>query len=145
VSNSSFPDEMETLQPKKTKPISQAPASGSGQTGQLEGGDAQDKDALTVKFAIGKLNDYFQWFLMVLEAFLAIRFLFRIFGVDPNNLFARFIFAITDVLLVPFSDLIKPIVIAAPNRLVEISTLVAMLIYFLIFWALKRFVLILIK
>src|SRR5207245_1813256 len=49
--------------------------------------------ALTIMFAIGKLNDYLQWFLMVLETILVLRFVLRMFGADPAGLFANFIFS----------------------------------------------------
>lgn len=108
-------------------------------------GETRDReDALTIKFAIGKLNDYLQWFLMVLESILAIRFLLRMFGADPNNLFARFIFALTDILLVPFNNIL-PNVSLHTNQAFEFSTIFAAAIYFLIFFALKRFLHILIS
>ncbi len=96
------------------------------------------EDSLTIKFAIGKLNDYIQWFLTVLEAILFIRFVLKMFGADPGNYFANFIFTLTQVLLVPFYNIIPQVSLHA-NQAFEFSTLFAMLIYFLVFLGLKRF------
>lgn len=160
--NNPFPDEktepMEELQPKPFIPPSPPPQSpaahpphvGAGPTFQpmavdLESGDAHNKeDALTIKFAIGKLNDYLQWFLMVLETILLIRFLLRMFGANPENLFASFIFSLTEILLVPFNGIVPPLSLHL-NQAFEISTLIAMAVYFLLFYALKRFLRILIS
>src|SRR5690348_3221797 len=46
------------------------------------------EEALTIKFAIGKLNDYLMWFLMVLEVVLLIEFFLTLIGAAQNNLFA---------------------------------------------------------
>jgi hypothetical protein len=113
--------------------------------GEIEGGETHNReDALTIKFAIGKLNDYLQWFLMVLETLLVIRFLLRMFGADPANIFASFVFSLTQILLVPF-DGIVPSLSLHPNQAFEISTLIGVGVYFLVFYALKRFLRILIS
>ncbi len=160
--NNPFPDEttepMEELQPRPVVPLSPLtqpptaypPYTGAGMpfqptSGEIEGGELHNReDALTIKFAIGKLNDYLQWFLMVLETILVIRFLLRMFGADPANLFANFVFSLTQILLVPF-DGIVPSLSLHPNQAFELSTLIAMAVYFLIFYALKRFLRILIS
>lgn len=149
---------MEELQPKRvvpqtppSQPAAAYPASlspgGSFQPAviEVEGGETHTREeALTIKFAIGKLNDYLQWFLMVLEAILLIRFLLKMFGADPANLFASFVFSLTDILLVPFNGIV-PSLSLHTNQAFEISTLIAMAVYFLIFYALKRFLRILIS
>jgi uncharacterized protein YggT (Ycf19 family) len=123
----------------------QAAASAVPQFVQADSGEIHNReDALTIKFAIGKLNDYIQWFLMVLEAILIIRFVLKMFGADPNNYFASFIFALTQILLVPFDNIIPPVSLHN-NQAFEFSTLFAMGIYFLFFFALKRFLRILIS
>lgn len=154
--NNPFPDEktepMEELQPRPVVPQTPSspppvayPAHPTPAAVEIEGGEAHNReDALTIKFAIGKLNDYLQWFLMVLEAILVIRFLLKMFGADPTNLFASFIFSLTDILLVPFKGIV-PSPSIHTNQAFEISTLIAMGVYFLIFYALKRFLRILIS
>ncbi|HVU66539.1 MAG TPA: YggT family protein [Ktedonobacteraceae bacterium] len=155
------PDEqtepMEGLQPKP-RPMPQTPPAAShapahhaaGASFQSMAIDADEddghtrEDAFTVKFAIGKLNEYLQWFLMVLEALLVIRFLLKMFGANPNNLFAGFVFTLTDILLTPFNGIVPPISLHT-NQAFEIATLIAMAVYFLLFYALKRFLRILIS
>lgn len=157
--NNPFPDEktepMEELQPRPaasqapqtpaTTHAVPAPPGGQSAPPPVESGEGRTReDALTVKFAIGKLNDYLQWFLMVLEAILLIRFLLKMFGADPANIFAGFVFSLTGILLVPFNGIIPQVSLHA-NQAFEFSTLVAMGIYFLLFYALKRFLRILIS
>ena len=150
-------EQMEGLQPKP-QPVPQtppAPASAhhaptAGKHFQSISVDTDNEEehpreeAFTAKFAIGKLNEYLQWFMMVLETFLALRFLLRMFGANPDNLFASFVFAITDILLTPFNGIVPPISMH-PNQAFEIATLIAMSVYFLFFYALKRFVRILVS
>lgn len=100
----------------------------------------RQKKALTVRFAIGKFNDYLLWFLMVLETMLAIRFLLKLIGADPNNPFAGFMYALTAIPLLPFQDIVRSPSIHPPNQSFEFSTLIAIAIYWLIFYALRRFI-----
>ncbi|HLX56299.1 MAG TPA: YggT family protein [Ktedonobacteraceae bacterium] len=101
--------------------------------------EARQKNAMTVRFAIGKFNDYLLWFVMVMEVALTVRFLLKLIGADPNNLFAGFLYALTDIPLLPFLGIVKSPSIHPPNQAFEFSTLIAMIIYYLIFYALRRF------
>ena len=101
---------------------------------------ARQKKALTVRFAIGKFNDYLQWFMVVLEVVLALRFLLKLIGADPNNLFAGFLYALTSIPLLPFQGIVGSPSIHPPNQSFEFSTLIAIAIYFLVFYALRRFI-----
>jgi hypothetical protein len=110
-------------------------------------GDSEEtrhEEALTVRYAIGKLNDFIQWFIAVLEVTLAIRFILKLIGADPNNLFAGFLYALTDIILFPFSTIVRSASIH-PSQAFEWSTLIAMAIYALLFWAIGRFLRILIS
>ena len=120
----------------QTPPVTELPARPAD---LLEGQDDRQRKARTAKFAIGKFNDYLFWFLTVLETMLALRFLLKLIGADPNNLFAGFLYALTNILLLPFLDLVSSPSIHPPNQSFEFSTLIGMLVYFLIFYALKRF------
>lgn len=148
---------MEELQPKPksvpqtphampaTHASHAAPTAGAAfQSMPVENEEGAREDAFTVKFAIGKLNDYLQWFLMVMETILALRFLLKMFGANPENLFASFVFALTDILLTPFTGIVPPISVH-PNQAFEVATLIAMAVYFMLFYALKRFLRILIS
>lgn len=100
----------------------------------------RQKKAMTVRFAIGKFNDYLLWFLWVLETVLALRFLLKLIGADPNNPFAGFLYALTSIPLLPFQGIVSSPSIHPPNQSFEFSTLIAMIIYYLVFYALRRFI-----
>jgi len=102
------------------------------------------EEALTIKFAIGKLNDYLLWFMWVLEITLMLRFMLKLIGADPNTLFAGFLYALTDILTYPFLNIVNSPSVHH-NQAFEFSTLIAMAVYFLVFFALRRFLHILIS
>lgn len=160
--NNPFPDETIGTQPTEVYPPMeelplkpppqqypvQAPQGGESAPQPLEEAESTEtrqEEALTIKFAIGKLNDYLLWFVMVLEVTLMIRFLLKLIGADPNNLFAGFLYALTDILLFPFLGIVKSPSIHPPNQAFEFSTLIGMLVYYLVFFALRRFLRILIS
>jgi YGGT family len=140
---------MEELQPRPSQqpPTQTAPGESTAHpvpSEEVEEVEARQEEALTIKYAIGKLNDYLGWFLIVLETTLVIRFLLKLIGADPRNLFAGFLYALTDILLFPFMG-----IVGSPsfhqNQYFEFPTLIAIGIYYLIFWALRRFLRILIS
>lgn len=79
------------------------------------------------------------WYLLgLLEALLVIRFALALLGANPTNGFAAAIYAVTGVFVAPFRTLF-----ATPGvggSVFELYTLVAMLVYFLAWWAIVRFV-----
>ncbi len=103
------------------------------------------EEALTIKFAIGKLNDYLLWFLMVLEVTLLIEFFLMLIGASQNNLFAGFVYALTVIPLYPFNGIVPNTKLGTSGAAIEWSTLIAMAVYFLFFYALRRFLSILIS
>lgn len=66
-----------------------------------------------------------------LEVLLALRFLFRVIGADPDNGFARFIYNFTGVFVGPFNGIFNDQSLQS-GSVVEISTLLAMAIYALL-------------
>lgn len=102
------------------------------------------EEARTVKFAIGKLNDFLQWFVVVLEIMLLIRFVLKLIGANPANMFAAFLYALTDIILYPFLNLVSSPSLHQ-NQAFEWATLIAMIIYWLVFYAIRRFLQILIS
>jgi hypothetical protein len=94
--------------------------------------------ALAWIFAIRKLNAYLLWFLMVLEVTLLIEFFLMLIGAAQNNLFASFMLALTAIPLYPFNNIVPPTKLGA-SAVIEWSTLIAMAVYFLFFYALRRF------
>jgi hypothetical protein len=100
--------------------------------------EIQLERASTLKFVIGKVSDFLRWFLIVLQVVLVIRFVFMLIGADPTNIFAEFIYALTGIILFPFSNIVHNPSLR-PNQAFEITTLIGMAIYWLIFWLLGKF------
>ena len=162
-----FPEEMIRTQPSEAyPPMEELPlkppppqysvqppppnemATQTQQAGPIEVGESPvtgREEALTIKFAIGKLNDYLLWFLMVLEVTLLIEFFLMLIGAAQNNLFAGFMYALTVIPLYPFNGIVPSTKLGSSGAAIEWSTLIAMAVYFLVFYALRRFLTILIS
>jgi uncharacterized protein YggT (Ycf19 family) len=128
---------MEELQPKPvphTSPVNDEAAS----AGELESVETRQAEAGTAIFAIGKLNDFLLWLAVVLEITLLLRFFLKLIGANQSNVFAGFLYAFTDILLHPFTGIV------GNSFTFEWSTLIGMLVYGLIFYAVRRFLRILI-
>lgn len=79
------------------------------------------------------------WLLFgLLEAAIGLRVLFKLIAVNPANPFAAFLYKVTDLFLAPFASLIGAP--AADGMVLEISSIIAMIIYLLVAWALERIV-----
>lgn len=77
-------------------------------------------------------------FLGILEAFLALRFVLKLIAANPANPFAVFIYGFTNLFLFPFTGLtVTP---SAGGMVLEIPTLIAILVYGLVGWAIERIV-----
>jgi uncharacterized protein YggT (Ycf19 family) len=142
--NNQYPDEpinaqtteaipqMEELQPKPvshTPPVNEAEVSAA----ELESIETRQGEVRTAIFAIAKLNDFLLWLLVVLEGTLLLRFFLKLIGANQNNVFAGFLYAFTDILLRPFMGIV------GNSFNFEWSTLIGMLVYGLIFYAIRRF------
>jgi hypothetical protein len=72
----------------------------------------------------------------ILEALIGVRVLLKLLGANPQAGFAQFIYGVTAVFLAPFLPLF-----ASPQAgasVLELSSLVAMLVYALIAWGIVR-------
>lgn len=82
--------------------------------------------------------------LWVLEVFMGFRFLLKLLGANPSNIFAELVYGVTWLLMLPFTTLFfraAPVVEgAAVTRTFELSVLVAMLVYAVIAWGVARFI-----
>lgn len=134
-------ERMADLPAKRPQP---APAPIVATSASADQAEIRQEEAQTVRYAISKMNDFLQWFMIVLQVTLGIRFLLRLIGADPGNLFAGFLFALTDIVLFPFRDIVKIPPFRA-NQVFELYTLIAMVIYALLFWAVRRFLRILVS
>jgi hypothetical protein len=80
-------------------------------------------------------------FLGILEAILALRFLFKLIGVNAANTFASFLYGLTNLFVAPFASLT-----GAPSTAgmtFEFTTLIAMIIYALVGWVIERMIFVL--
>lgn len=79
------------------------------------------------------------WLLVgLLEAGIALRFVFKLIGVNAANSFATLLYSVTDLFVAPFASLTGAP--AAGGMVLEISSIIAMIVYLLIGWALERIV-----
>jgi uncharacterized protein YggT (Ycf19 family) len=77
-------------------------------------------------------------FLGVLEGLLALRFVLKLIAANPESPIANFIYAITNLFLLPFTGLTATP--SAGGMVLELSTMIAMVVYGLIAWAIERIV-----
>jgi len=79
------------------------------------------------------------WLLLgILEALIALRVIFKLIGVNPANAFATFLYNVTGFFVGPFASLTGAP--SAGGMVLEISSIIAMIVYLLIGWALERIV-----
>ena len=79
------------------------------------------------------------WFLFgLLEAFLGLRFLFKLLGANPESGFSSFLYDLTGFFLIPFQNLFNNPSVG--DSILELTTIVAMPVYALIAWAFGRLV-----
>jgi uncharacterized protein YggT (Ycf19 family) len=74
----------------------------------------------------------------VIDGLLLIRLVLKLLGANPTAGFTRWTYGVTDVLLAPFHNLLPTI--GTEQSQLEMSLVVAILVYALIGWALARLV-----
>jgi hypothetical protein len=129
------PPRMEGLQQRAV----QSPPPVNEPDQEADSAEIRLEEARTVRYAIGKLSDFLQWFMVVLEVMLAIRVFFKFIQASQFNLFAGLLYALTDIVLFPFHGIVRNV----PEWFAA-DALIAMLIYWLLFIAIRRFLHILI-
>ncbi len=77
-------------------------------------------------------------FLGILEGLLALRFVLKLIAANPSSPIAAAIYGITHLFLLPFAGLTATP--SAGGMVLELSTLIAMVVYGLIAWAIERIV-----
>lgn len=75
-------------------------------------------------------------FLGLLEALIALRIGLKLIGANPDSLFAAFIYNFSYIFLFPFEGLIGTP--AAGGVVLELSSIIAMMVYALLAWAVER-------
>ena len=96
-------DRLEDLQKNPEQQTPQTPSSTEG--GAADNVAPPQTEAFDFRNAISKLIEVIQWFVVVLEITLVLRFFFKLFGADSNNPFVGFLYALTDVILIAFSTI----------------------------------------
>jgi len=74
----------------------------------------------------------------LLEVLLAMRVVFKLIAVNADNLFASLLYFVTGIFVAPFASLTSAP--ALGNMVLEISTVIAMIVYLLLAWGLERIV-----
>lgn len=74
----------------------------------------------------------------LIEAAIGLRVIFKLIAVNPGNPFASFLYLVTGMFLAPFRTLVRSP--SAEGMVLEVSSIIAMIIYALIAWALDRMV-----
>ena len=74
----------------------------------------------------------------LLEVLLALRVVFKLIAINADNLFASILYFVTGIFVAPFASLTGAP--ALGNMVLEISTIIAMIVYLLIAWGLERIV-----
>jgi uncharacterized protein YggT (Ycf19 family) len=85
-----------------------------------------------------KINQFIWWTNGLLEGAIGIRVLLKLMAANPGNPFASFMYSLTDIFLWPFQGLV-----ATPSSdgiVLEISSLIAMLVYLLLTVALVELI-----
>ena len=79
------------------------------------------------------------WLLLaLLEAAIALRVLFKLIAVNAANPFAALLYGVTNLFVGPFKSLVgNP---TSSNNVLEITSIIAMLVYLLIAWGIERIV-----
>jgi hypothetical protein len=77
-------------------------------------------------------------FLGILEALFALRFFLKLIAANPESPISAFIYGLTGIFLFPFAGLTATP--SAGGMVLEISTVIAMVVYGLIGWALERII-----
>jgi len=88
------------------------------------------------RFATFKATQLVWLLLGLLEAVIALRVVFKLIAVNAANPFAALLYKVTDLFVAPFASLTGAP--AAGGMVLEISSIIAMIVYLLIGWALER-------
>jgi YggT family protein len=90
------------------------------------------------RFATFKATQLIWLVLGLLEASIALRVVFKLIGVNAANSFATLLYNVTNLFVAPFASLTGAP--AVGGSVLEISSIIAMIVYLLIGWALERIV-----
>ena len=79
------------------------------------------------------------WLLLgLLETVIGLRVIFKLIAVNGANSFAALLYNVTNLFVAPFTSLVKAP--ASGGMVLEISSIIAMVVYLLIAWGLERII-----
>lgn len=80
----------------------------------------------------------------VIEVFLGLRLILKLFGASTSSWFVQFIYDVTHVLIIPFTGIFKTANVSEIDNssVLEPATLVAMLVYALLAWGIVKLIMI---
>ena|SRR6185503_11228582 len=84
------------------------------------------------RLRLSQVNRIIWSILGLVEVLMGLRFILKLIGANPDSGFGTFIYGITGLFVMPFMGLTPSW--EAPPAILEVSTLVAMLVYALFFW-----------
>jgi uncharacterized protein YggT (Ycf19 family) len=94
------------------------------------------------RLAAFRITQVVYWVFALIEGLIAIRLVLRALGANPSAGFAQFVYGITTPLVAPFMGLFgNP---SYQNSVLELSSIVALIVYALVAWLLARLVWILV-
>jgi uncharacterized protein YggT (Ycf19 family) len=85
-----------------------------------------------------RINQFIWYALAILQGLLAIRVFLRLIAANPANPFASFIYSVTEPLTRPFVGIVGTPRVG--DSVLELDTLIAMVVYILLFYAIVRLV-----
>ncbi len=91
------------------------------------------------RWAVYKAQEILYLIMVIVEGLIIIRFVLRLFAANPGAGFASFIYLLTWPLVAPFYGLF-PTPAATNGSVLELSSLVALIVYPLVFWVIVRLI-----
>jgi len=98
----------------------------------------QHNDGQGQRFATFKVTQLIWLFFGLLEALIGLRVVFKLIGVNAANPFAALLYGLSGIFVAPFASLVGAP--SAEGMILEISSIIAMIVYLLIAWGLERIV-----
>ena len=84
------------------------------------------------------------YILGILEVLLVFRFLYKLFGANPDSGFVPFIYSVSSVFVSPFTTIFmsQPTPGIDTDAILEFGTIIAMIVYALIAWGIVKLIII---
>jgi uncharacterized protein YggT (Ycf19 family) len=87
----------------------------------------------TRRVVVSRISQFVWLIVAVIVALLAFRFALMLLAANPANVFASFIYNVTNVLVAPFATLLNTPVFEG-GSVVDVASIVAMVVYMLVAW-----------